>query len=304
MGRAAASAAGIAGVLMSTAACNMANLGNASAPATPYTSNGLCTQYLNPTMPTSTGTQTPSGFPVQMRGVVLAPASSSATLASAYTQFNNMTCTKYSHAYSYRPPRFYYYDCVGFTGYAVRQADPTAWNSVMNAVHLRTYWNVPTPLAFETFFNSLKTTPQPNWRAVATVRNIRAGDVLAWQPANANGTPNTSGVGHSVMPLVAPRAILGSNGTRWEVVVMDSTAGGHGPQDTRKPNNPLSQRNDPIKTTSGQVQASGLGIGTIALDTNASGQVTGVEWNVGNKPEPIVFGAGRALAGGTAPARS
>jgi hypothetical protein len=78
---------------------------------------------------------------------------------------------------------------------------------------------------------------------------------------------------------------------------MDSTAGGHGPDDTRKPGNPLSQRNAPIRTKKGAMEPSGLGIGTIALDTTPSGAVTGVEWNVGNAPESIVFGAGRPLAG-------
>jgi hypothetical protein len=98
------------------------------------------------------------------------------------------------------------------------------------------------------------------------------------------------------MPLVKPKAIPGSNGTRWEVVIMDSTAGGHGPDDTRKPNNPLSQRNAPITTAKGLVQASGLGIGTIALDTTTGGIVTGVEWNVGDNPEGIQFGAARPLS--------
>ena len=52
---------------------------------------------------------------------------------------------------------------------------------------------------------------------------------------------------------------------------MDSTAGGHGPDDTRKPSDPLSERNAPILTTSGDVEPSGLGIGTIALDTTRVG---------------------------------
>ena len=76
---------------------------------------------------------------------------------------------------------------------------------------------------------------------------------------------------------------------------MDSTAGGHGPDDTRKPNDPLSERNAPILTTSGKVQPSGLGIGTIALDTTPAGAVTGIEWNVGDPPESIIFGAGHPL---------
>ena len=256
-----------------------------------------CTQYPHPAMPPSTGTQTPTGFTVQMAGAVLAPSSAASTLPSAYTQFNDMTCTKYSHHYQEAPPDYFYYDCVGFTGYTVRTSDPLAWQSVMQVVGLHSYGVVPTPLAFEGFFAGLQVTPQPAWTAVPSVQAVQPGDVLAWQPANPDGSPDTSGVGHSVMPLVAPQAIAGSNGKRWEVVVMDSTAGGHGPDDTRKPADPLSQRNAPILTSNQTVEPSGLGIGTIALDTTSGGQVTGVEWNVGDAPEPIVFGAGRPLAG-------
>ena len=154
---------------------------------------------------------------------------------------------------------------------------------------------VPTPLRFEEFLNGLESAPEAGWQPVAGVAAIRPGDILAWQPALADGQPNLLGVGHSVMPLVAPQPIPGSHDTRWEMVVMDSTAGGHGPDDTRKPDDPLSERNAPILTTSGQVQPSGLGIGTIALDTTPTGTVTGVEWNVGDPPESIVFGAGHPV---------
>jgi hypothetical protein len=255
-------------------------------------SNGICPD-LTPYMPTSTGSHTPTGVKLQMAGAVLAPVSHSGTLKSAYTQFNNMTCTFYSHKYTETPPRFFYYDCVGFTGYAVKKGDPVAWGSVQTVLHIGNGF-VPTPYQFEGFLNGLKTAAQPGWQAVANIQAVRAGDIFAWQPMS-NGAVNQTAVGHSVMPLVKPVAIAGSNGTRWEVVVMDSTAGGHGPQDTRKPASLFSQRNAPLKTASG-VQASGLGIGTIALDTTTSGQVTGVEWNVGNAPESIQFGAGRALS--------
>jgi len=253
----------------------------------------LCTSFPNPAMPPSTGTETPAGFTVQMPGAVLAPSTDADTLAQAYSMWNDMTCTEYTHHYQFAPPKEYYTDCVGFTGYATSQADKVAWKSVSAAAHIAPGY-VPTPLSFETFLNSLATTPEAGWQSVPDVGAIQPGDILAWQPA-IDGQPDLSGVGHSVMPLVAPQAIPGSHGTRWEVVVMDSTAGGHGPDDTRKPDDPLSERNAPILTTSGQVQPSGLGIGTIALDTTAAGAVTGVEWNVGDPPESIIFGAGHPL---------
>lgn len=258
-----------------------------------------CVQNPNPTKPPSTGSAAPSGFTIQMSGAVLAPASGSGTLASAYSQFNDMTCTEYNHHFQESPPNFFYYDCVGFTGYTIRVSNALAWSSVKDVVGLRSDRVVPTPLAFKKFFDGLNATPQPGWQAVSSVQTIRPGDVLAWQPANLDGSPVTQGVGHSVLPLVSPRSIPGSNGQRWEVVVMDSTAGGHGPDDTRKPGNPLSQRNAQIRTKKGSMEPSGLGIGTIAFDTTPRGEVTGVEWNVGNPPESIAFGAGRPIAGST-----
>ena len=253
-----------------------------------------CTQFPNPAMPPSTGSATPAGFTVQMPGAVLAPASQANTLAFAYAEWNDMTCSEYTHHYQWQPPKYYYYDCVGFTGYTTSKADPTSWQSVATALHIAPGY-VPTPLHFEEFFNSLATTPQTGWQSVADIAAIQPGDILAWQPALPDGQPNLQGVGHSVMPLVSPQPIPGSNNTRWEMVIMDSTAGGHGPDDTRKPNDPLSERNAPILTRSGGVEPSGLGIGTIALDTTPSGTVTGVEWNVGDPPEQIVFGAGHPL---------
>ena len=282
-------------VLAPDATASAANVVPAVSGSSTATVLNRCTQFPHPAMPPSTGTQTPAGFTVQMAGAVLAPSSAASTLPSAYTQFNDMTCTQYTHQYQEAPPNFFYYDCVGFTGYTVRSADPLAWQSVVDALNLHAGY-VPTPLAFEQFFNALSTTPQPGWAAVPSVQSIQPGDVLAWQPGTS-GVPDLTGTGHSVLPLVAPRAIAGSNGTRWEVVVMDSTAGGHGPDDTRKATSPLSQRNAPILTQQQSIEPSGLGVGTIALDTTPAGQVTGIEWNVGDVPESIVFGAGRPVPG-------
>jgi hypothetical protein len=50
-------------------------------------------------------------------------------------------------------------------------------------------------------------------------------------------------------------------------------------------------------TKSQTIEPSGLGIGTIAFPTTPTGQVTGVEWNLRDVPESIVFGAGRPMAG-------
>jgi hypothetical protein len=246
----------------------------------------------DPPMPPSSGTETPSGFTIQMHDAVLAPSSDANTLAVAYYEWNDMKCSEYTHQYQWQPPDYYYYDCVGFTGYTTSVADPTAWQSVQKWVPLGRN-TVPSPYAFMRFFQSLPTTPQPGWQAVDSVADIQPGDILAWQPGSP-GQPDLQGVGHSVMPLTAPQPVPGSNDTKWELVIMDSTAGGHGPDDTRQ-NPQLDQRNAPILTTSGKVEPSGLGIGTIVLDTNSSGQVNGVDWSVGAAEESIDFGAGHPL---------
>ena len=83
---------------------------------------------------------------------------------------------------------------------------------------------------------------------------------------------------------------------------MDSTATPHGPDDTRHSSNPLSERNAPLGMAAGSGASSkhpsapsGLGIGVIALDTDSSGAVTGVEWTVGTRVEHVTFAAGRPV---------
>ena len=98
-----------------------------------------------------------------------------------------------------------------------------------------------------------------------------------------------------MIPLVAPEPIAGSDRMRWEVVVEDSTQDPHGPLDTRSPSGPLSQRNALAPTGQGGAEVpSGLGIGTMVLDTDDAGVVTGVQWSLGAQVavEPVEFGAG------------
>jgi hypothetical protein len=246
-----------------------------------------------PSMPTSRGTQTPSGFAFEMVGAMLADASSSPTLAHAYAQFNDVKATKYVHHFTTEPPDVYFYDCVGFTGYTVREATPVAWRSLAGAIGLHPGF-VPKPATFAYFLDALKTHDRPGWRAVPAARDIRAGDIIAWQPAGEDGAPDMSKVGHAVIPLTTPRPIEGSDDARWEAVVMDSTASPHGPCDTRQPDNPLSRRNLPTTNARGISVPSGLGIGTMAFSATADGRVVGIEWSVGRPPKPVVFGAGRA----------
>jgi hypothetical protein len=243
-------------------------------------------------MPASRGSQTPAGFPLEIAGAALEDAATSAPLTSAYTQFNDMTTTKYAHHFTTQPPDLFFYDCVGFTGYTVRKATPTAWHSLVAAIGLSNGF-VPKPITFARFLNALATHPQPGWLAVPSVSDIRGGDIIAWQPANDDGSADTSKVGHAVIPLMTPRLVDGSS-TRWEVVVMDSTATQHGPHDTRRPENPLSQRNIPVVNARGATAPSGLGIGTMGFRTSPQGHIVGVEWSLGRAAKSVVLGAGRS----------
>jgi hypothetical protein len=244
--------------------------------------------------PASRGTQTPSGFALQMVDAVLAGASTSPTLAHAYGQFNDLTATKYAHHFTTQPPDIYFYDCVGFTGYTVREATPVAWQSLTGTIGL-TRGVVPKPATFAAFLDALQTHDRPGWQAVPIARDIRAGDIIAWQPADQDGAADLSKVGHAVIPLTRLRPIDGSDGARWEAVVMDSTAIPHGPCDTRQPDNPLSRRNVPIANARGVTAPSGLGIGTMAFSVRADGRVVGVEWSVGRPSKRVVLGVGRAI---------
>ena len=227
-------------------------------------------------------------------GIPLAPSDSSPMVATAYHQFNTMRCTHYQHRDAQDPiAATYYYDCVGFTSYTLRVADPQAWESLVAAVHLSA-GRVPSPKLYDAFFNRLTAVPQPGWSPVTTAAALLPGDLLAWSPS----AEDTSSAGHSVMALSTP---LSLGGGRFALVAMDSTATGHGPDDTRRESNPLSQRNAPHGSSSTHRARSGalsgLGIGVIALDTGPNGAVTGVEWTIGTPVEQASFASARPLPG-------
>ena len=250
--------------------------------------------------PTSTGNQPPAVQTEMGAGSSIFQAPNySNLLAFAYQQFNTNKCTVYSHSYSFQPTvPFYGYDCVGFTFYTLRNAYPVANQEAAKAMGLGPS-ETPTPQAAEQFFNSVVANPAkyPDWGAVPTVNAITPGDMVAWWYGGAGGN------GHSVIPLVAPQAIPGSNNTKWEVVIMDSTTynlppnpPGHGPDDTRNPstsnpNYPSYLRNNYFLNKYNQWAPSGLGIGTVVFDTDASLHVTGIQWSTSGKVEPVTFGA-------------
>jgi hypothetical protein len=143
-----------AALLMATVLLVAPALSTASAAASvPPMVPDLCADKA-PLMPASTGPQVPA-VRVQMQGAWLAPGSASATLALAYEEFNDMKCTRYQQNYEEAAPRYLYFDCVGFTGYTLEQADPRAWASLRRVVEFQAGQVTPTPLEFVDFLRDL-----------------------------------------------------------------------------------------------------------------------------------------------------
>ncbi len=113
-----------------------------------------------------------------MQGAWLAPGSASATLALASEEFNDMKCTRYQLNYEEAAPRYFYFDCVGFTGYTLEQADPRAWASLRRAVEFQAGQVTPTPLEFVDFFKGLR--PTPRRTGLPTPRLRRSNLATSW----------------------------------------------------------------------------------------------------------------------------
>ena len=246
-------------------------------------------------------------FP-QAQQTALGSPNSSRVLAMAYSIFDGLTCTHYQHIYEVTS-QYVYADCVGWTGNLTRLVDQAGWQSMASRTHLRRGF-VPSPGRFQRFFASLATQPASGWSAVRSLSQLQGGDILAWTPETQNSdTTGTDLAGHSVLVLSAPVRVAGSANSYF-VVVMDSTATPHGPQDTRSmqpdgsPTYPWGNRNAPLGWSAkaggkNQSALSGLGIGTIELVGGTSLARTGVYWSVPRsttaRPEAVVFGAGRPL---------
>ena len=173
----------------------------------------------NPVMPPSTGTETPAGFSIQMPGAVLAPGTDANTLAEAYYEWNDMKCTEYTHHYRWQPPDYYYYDCVGFTGYTTSVADPTAWSSVRQTLHIgRRLWRRPRPSPSKGSSTTWPPRRSPDGRPSPMWRPSSQGDILrlAAHPARRSARhQRRRALRHA--PRRAPQPIGGSGGSRWEV---------------------------------------------------------------------------------------
>lgn len=192
-------------------------------------------------------------------------------------EFRTMKQTSYQHKTEVdRTSGTYRYDCVGFVSYALRQASPKAWASVVTACGIRKGY-FPSPPRYQGFFASLEQHPQPGWRSVAKVADLLPGDIVSWDHKTQ------SAVGHAVVIAGRPRH---EGAGVWIVEVYDSTAAPH-LEDSR----PGDERAQPTEAGG---KPSGLGRGTMALIADpVSGALIGHRWSPKGKTVIAPTAAGR-----------
>lgn len=223
----------------------------------------------------------PSGRPPSVRAQAqIGPAPGSVTAANAYGVWGTMTATRYQHDdRSNILAGTYYVDCVGWTTLLLTHAAPQATASLRERTGVKNPGRVPTPLRYAVFFRGLTERPAQGWRAVVRVSDVRAGDILAWQPE----TNNPDEKGHAV--VAAGPAQKQADGT-YALAVVDSTGTPHGPDDTR--------RTDPRNLPLPDGRPSGIGIGTIGIVVAAkTGAPVSIMWSLGTRGVPKTIGIGR-----------
>jgi hypothetical protein len=183
-----------------------------------------------------------------------------------------MVATRYQH-HNQESERdhTYFYDCVGFVSYAMGRAAPTAWATTKDVVKLRSGY-VPSPARYVGIFDKVNGgTSLAGWAAVPSVASLQPGDVIAWYyDANATSKPGSAS-GHAVVVAAAPTK---TGPDSYSLLVDDSTASPHGPNDTRLTN--------PANQPAGG-KPSGLGRGTIGILATPSGQISSVQWSAGGR---------------------
>lgn len=215
----------------------------------------------------------------------VAAASAGPLLAQAQQVFQTMKQTQYSHKYTINPAKgIYYWDCVGFTNWALKQATPNAWAAFHSQM------NVPTNDSglVALWAKFLTGTPGPAWSVGTPVASLKGGElmivpgeiVLNGQVQYGSATGGVSYPGHAVVIGGPPLKL--SDGS-YAVFVYDSTAiPGHGQYDSRY----TDSRALPLAGTTAKY--SGTGYGTMRLTVNAAGAPTAVYWSAAYK-NPITF---------------
>jgi hypothetical protein len=213
-----------------------------------------------------------------------ASASAGPLLAQGIQTYQTLVQTQYNHKYTINPASgTYFWDCIGFVNWALRQSTPNAWTAFHTAM------NVPTTNSgnvglWATFLTG---NPGPSWSVVPAVSQLTGGEVMIVPGEVVVGGrvvygSTAAGIGypgHAV--IIAGPPLLLSDGS-YAVFVYDSTAlPGHGKWDSR---NFDSRALDEPGTT----RASGTGYGTMRLTVSATGAPTAVYWSASTR-RPITF---------------
>jgi hypothetical protein len=182
---------------------------------------------------------------------VAAGVGSAALLAEATRVLDTMTASTYSHK-THVEGTVYDLDCSGFVDYVLARVAPAALGELRAAT-------VKRPLAkhFVDFLAAPAAgAARTPWERITRVEELTPGSLVAWRkPADVTST-NT---GH-VMIVAAPPTQREDGG--WLVAVLDSSASPHGKDDTRKKHH-----------------ATGVGRGTMVLETNARGAPVAYRWS-------------------------
>jgi hypothetical protein len=172
-----------------------------------------------------------------------------AFLAEATRVLDTMTASSYAHK-THIDGTVYDVDCSGFVDYVLGRAAPTSLGELRAAT-------VKRPLArhFVDFLAALGAA-RTTWERIARVQDLTAGSLVAWRkPADVAST-NT---GHVMIVAAAPTR---HGDGAWSVPIIDASASPHGQEDSRK-----------------NSRATGVGRGTMVLETSASGAPIAYRWS-------------------------
>lgn len=200
-------------------------------------------------------------------------------LVEAEREFTTMKTTLYQHKTEVDTAAgSYKYDCVRFVSYAMRQAAPVAWETILRVRGIPK-GKIPSPPSFQKFMATLAAKPQPGWEAVARAADLRPGDVVSWDYKTERAS------GHAVIIASMPSPTKDGS---WVVKIYDATSSPHA-EDSR----PDDARAQIFEVTG---RRSGLGHGVMAFSTDAStGALTGYRWTPKGKIITCPIAAGRPL---------
>ena len=170
-------------------------------------------------------------------------------------------------------------DCSGFVSFMVQRVAPRAYAAVQ--ADEQKYKHVRA-ITYANFFQGLATNrTATGWQRVASWRELRPGDVIAWSPVpKTNSAQKTHSAGHVALVALPPtgphtETVEGQTYRFTSVQVLDSSSVTHFPPETFPPH-------------AGQTARNGLGFGAIRLLLDERDQPIGywegTWWGEGRTP--------------------